>query len=233
MEIHKPKAAHSWREFLIEIGTIVCGILIALGLEQAIVRVECSHRVHAAEEAMRQELLLDDGPEVYQRVAMHDCLTGKLDEIRRAVETDAPRSEIVRLVDGYQLDFVSYDTFARDDASHSGVTDHMSATDLNTWNKSYGMMPYMERTNAVEASEIGRLRAVRHTGGRLGEAEQAQVLDAVEALRVQELRMWRAAGFMLASIRVRGSLDPQRTAQYMANARGWYGATCVKDVSPS
>jgi len=59
------------------------------------------------------------------------------------------------------------------------------------------------------------------------------VLDAVEALRVQELRMWRAAGFMLASIRVRESLDPQRTAQYMANARGWYGATCVKDVSPS
>ena len=33
MEIHKPKAAHSVREFLIEIGTIVCGILIALGLE--------------------------------------------------------------------------------------------------------------------------------------------------------------------------------------------------------
>lgn len=44
MEIHKPKAAHSWREFLIEIGTIVCGILIALGLEQVIVRVEWSHR---------------------------------------------------------------------------------------------------------------------------------------------------------------------------------------------
>ena len=35
MEIHRPKAAHSVREFLIEIGTIVCGILIALGLEQA------------------------------------------------------------------------------------------------------------------------------------------------------------------------------------------------------
>jgi hypothetical protein len=36
MEIHKPKAAHNVREFLIEIGTIVCGILIALGLEQAV-----------------------------------------------------------------------------------------------------------------------------------------------------------------------------------------------------
>lgn len=211
MEIQKPKAAHSWREFLIEIGTIVCGILITLGLEQVIVRVEWSHRVHAAEEAMRQELLVDDGPEVDERVAMHDCLTGKLDEIRRAVETDAPRTEVVRLAEGYKLDFVTYDTFARDDASHSGVIDHISADELNTWNKSYGMMQYMERTNAEEASDIGRLRA----------------------LRVQEQRMWTAAGFMLANIRVRGALDPQRTAEFLANARAWYGATCVKDAPSS
>jgi hypothetical protein len=34
MDIHSPKAAHSIREFLIEIGTIICGILIALGLER-------------------------------------------------------------------------------------------------------------------------------------------------------------------------------------------------------
>ena len=36
MEVHKPKAAHSWREFAIEIGTIICGILIALTLEQLV-----------------------------------------------------------------------------------------------------------------------------------------------------------------------------------------------------
>jgi hypothetical protein len=36
VEIHKPHAANTWREFLIEIGTIVTGILIALTLEQAI-----------------------------------------------------------------------------------------------------------------------------------------------------------------------------------------------------
>jgi hypothetical protein len=26
MDIHRPKAAHSIREFLVEIGTIICGI---------------------------------------------------------------------------------------------------------------------------------------------------------------------------------------------------------------
>lgn len=36
MDIHKPKPVHSLREFLSEIAVVVCGIIIALGLEQAI-----------------------------------------------------------------------------------------------------------------------------------------------------------------------------------------------------
>jgi hypothetical protein len=36
MDIHKPKPIHNFREFLSEIGVIVCGVLIALILEQAV-----------------------------------------------------------------------------------------------------------------------------------------------------------------------------------------------------
>ena len=36
MDIHKPRAAHSWREFVVEIGTITLGILIALALESLV-----------------------------------------------------------------------------------------------------------------------------------------------------------------------------------------------------
>ena len=50
MEIHKPRAAHSWREFLIEIGTIVCGILIALALEQGL---EALHEAHVTDQSRR------------------------------------------------------------------------------------------------------------------------------------------------------------------------------------
>jgi hypothetical protein len=59
MDIHKPKAAHSLREFAIEIGTIICGILIALGLEQA---VEWNHQqkeVAETREALRDEVSVD------------------------------------------------------------------------------------------------------------------------------------------------------------------------------
>ncbi len=35
MEIHKPHAAKTWREFAVELATITAGILIALTLDSA------------------------------------------------------------------------------------------------------------------------------------------------------------------------------------------------------
>jgi hypothetical protein len=58
MHIHKPKALHGWREFLGEIGVIVCGVLIAIALEQI---VETLHRHAQAREMIRK--LRDEGRE--------------------------------------------------------------------------------------------------------------------------------------------------------------------------
>lgn len=56
MDIHKPKAAHSVREFLIEIGTITVGILIALGLEAAVETWRNRELVDRVRIDLRQEL---------------------------------------------------------------------------------------------------------------------------------------------------------------------------------
>lgn len=56
MDIHKPKAAHSVREFLIEIGTITVGILIALGLEAAVEAWHNHELVDRVRIDLRQEL---------------------------------------------------------------------------------------------------------------------------------------------------------------------------------
>ena len=45
MEIHKPHAVKTWREFAVELGTITAGILVALTLEQFI---EWQHDLHRA-----------------------------------------------------------------------------------------------------------------------------------------------------------------------------------------
>jgi hypothetical protein len=51
MHIHKPKALHGWREFLAEIGVIVCGVLIAIALDQM---VEALHHRGEAREMIRK-----------------------------------------------------------------------------------------------------------------------------------------------------------------------------------
>jgi hypothetical protein len=84
MEIHKPKAAHSWREFLIEIGTIVCGILIALGLEQTIEAVHWAEKVREAREAIHQELL-QSTVFAEERINLERCRDAYLADLAAAV----------------------------------------------------------------------------------------------------------------------------------------------------
>ncbi len=80
MEIHKPKAAHSVREFLVEIGTITCGILIALGLEQAVEQVHWHHEVETERAALQDEARQSVTTAAY-RVALDPCIERRLAEI--------------------------------------------------------------------------------------------------------------------------------------------------------
>ena len=72
MDIHRPKAAHSVREFLIEIGTITCGILIALGLEQAVEQLHSRHETEEVDKALRLEVRRNLG-EAVQRANIYYC----------------------------------------------------------------------------------------------------------------------------------------------------------------
>jgi hypothetical protein len=90
-------------------------------------------------------------------------------------------------------------------------------------------MPAMERTNAEEAQDLARLRALRRTGGRLSEAEQTHALDAVEALRVEEHVMANSAAYILPDLRRLGAFDPVRMKIFLDHARDWYGPACIHD----
>ena len=56
MAVHKPKAVRSWKDFAVEIGTIICGILIALGLEQTVDVFRTAREVADARDALHQEM---------------------------------------------------------------------------------------------------------------------------------------------------------------------------------
>jgi len=80
MDIHKPKPAHNWREFLSEIGVVVLGILIALTLEEGLRALHDRDTAREAREAVngeiRQNLSFMGG-----RLATQACIDHRLDEI--------------------------------------------------------------------------------------------------------------------------------------------------------
>jgi hypothetical protein len=79
MEIHKPKPAHSWRDFLSEIGLVVVGILIALSGEQLIEMLHWHHQVTDTETSLTHELASNIEDSV-ARMRTMGCLERRLDE---------------------------------------------------------------------------------------------------------------------------------------------------------
>jgi hypothetical protein len=56
LDVHPPhNPTHTWRDFLLHIATIVCGLLIAIGLEQTVEYFHHRHQVAETREALLRE----------------------------------------------------------------------------------------------------------------------------------------------------------------------------------
>jgi hypothetical protein len=97
MDIHKPKPWRSVREFLKEYAIIVVGVLTALAAEQSVEAFHWRHKVAEAEHAMRLELLNDDLPQAFTRLAVSACVDGDLNAVEQALDTGRSRGEVARL----------------------------------------------------------------------------------------------------------------------------------------
>lgn len=104
MHIHKPKAAHSVREFLSEIGVIVVGVLIALGLEQVVEAERWHEKVDVVRSSLQAELA-NNRARWEVDVASIRCFSREIDTLdswaSRASSTPAPPTPA--LSDGFVL----------------------------------------------------------------------------------------------------------------------------------
>jgi hypothetical protein len=96
MDIHKPKPWHGLREFLKEIGTIVIGVLIALGGEQVVETLHWRHQADAAEAALSEAFLREVGNDAL-RQAQDACVTARLAALSSIVQrgTDSGRLPLI------------------------------------------------------------------------------------------------------------------------------------------
>jgi hypothetical protein len=80
LDLHKPHAAKTWREFFVELGTIVTGILIALALEQAVEWWRDHRHVVDARVIIRAEISSHLGL-MARRSQTETCISRRLDEV--------------------------------------------------------------------------------------------------------------------------------------------------------
>lgn len=230
MHVHLPKALHGWRELAQEISIIVVGVLIALFFEQLVQRWEMRHKLAAAEAAMQREMFWDDAPEMLQRISIQPCINAQLDAIRAAVEGNRPRADIVRLVDRLYVPFVTYDYVAEGDASVSDVATHMPRDRHDLWTQAYAMIPMVDQTNAVENADAAKIHALKHSGGPLTDIEQSDLLQGLEAVRADGVRMMSGISWTMQVLpKLHGTFDKSRTEFGIRNARLHYGR-CIRDV---
>ena len=232
MEVHKPKVVENWRQLLKEWGIIVLGVLTALFAEQAVQSMEWRHKVDAAIADMDNELSSGDGPQAYQRLAMHDCLATQLAAIKTAVER-GDRSQSRSLIDRVWVPNRTWDSLARDAANASDVSTHMPHQRMLEYRIAYEMVPDMQRLAEKELADLGHLRALPATGGSLDTNEELAELDATQALMIDNDTFARESRFLLIRIQMmRIGLNLNFVGPDVEEARSHYGPCVTRPQLP-
>jgi hypothetical protein len=232
MDVHKPRAAHSWREFLTEVGMIVVGVLIALTAEQLVLRWETAHRIHLAEMQVRVELGADDGPQAAERDALGPCVAGSLERIRTAAESGASRADVLAATGAYDLPHPTWDDNAYRGALASGLAAQMNHATYESWARAYAVIPSLDREDERETHDAADLRAISRTGGPITPEERTQILRAVATLAVDNQQIIGRARWLLDGMARAGvKLDPTRAADIVGDALiRPMAAACIADL---
>jgi len=217
MDIHKPKPWHGWREFLKEVGTIVLGVLIAIGAEQTVEALHHRDIVRHGEEALGDNFARF----VEYKAALDQeapCMAARVAELRAVIDQAAVKRRLPGIGPipqpyprPWQID--TWDAMVSSQAAAYLPKDRsvlysriaMSGRDL-----------YQDAT--AEWSEWGALRSLSGPSRPFGEAEEAAARETLARAAAQAALVRFIAGHTVGRIQGTGLLD--RTAFDAAISRG-------------
>ena len=160
MEIHKPKSFRGWREFAKEVGTIVIGVLIALGAEQIVQSLHEARLSREAREAVRSELNIDL-TNVSRRAEVQACIDRRIGEIGNLLdkaERGAPFQPATLI--GAPITW-TVATQRWQAATAGGRTSLLSSEEQGDLARVYAQLTGLREDEAVEAGAWSRLGAIQ------------------------------------------------------------------------
>lgn len=182
LEIHKPKATHTLRDFLIELLTIVTGIFIAISLEQAVESIHWHHKAAAARESLRDELRSASGFYAF-RVAASECVAQRLTQLNQIVESVADKQD-TRPVGDLTLhlgQLLSDDAWQSEKAA--GAAAHLTRAELQDYSHLYAQQSDMRVWMNQETYAWAALRVLEGNPGRLATTDVTLVRQNLQVAR--------------------------------------------------
>lgn len=176
MDIHKPAPVHSLREFASEILIIVTGVLIALGLEQAVEAWHWHDRVDHATAALADEIAETVG-QGKERLLVADCVDRRLDELASLVDAGAVAGRLPPIGSIGVPPVRTYSTGVWQSALAGQTAEHFSDERRNIYGVIHGFSAQMASANADELQAWTRLYTVVGPGRPLSDAD-AEILRA-------------------------------------------------------
>ena len=229
MDIHKPQPWRGWSELLKEIGTIVLGVSIAIGFEQAVEWRHWRHKLADADAAVRFELHDDDMPQAYARIVVRGCLDKRLDALTAALATNQSRETFARLARDYLPPLRTWDMNARHVMASSDVLARLTAEDALHRSQAYNVMPALGETNTQEGQHTTDLGALDPKPGVLTTAERDRAVLAVRRLRFDNRQMFALSVTLLrASEDLAVTLTETDRARVISELRPRWG-DCLVD----
>jgi len=182
MDIHKPKPVHNLREFLGEILVIVTGVLIALGLEQAVEAWHWHHQVENAESALGRELSETVG-QGRERIAISDCVDRRLDSLADIVDRAAESGRLPPVGDIAMPPERTWSNGVWQSTLAGQTGEHLANDQRTSLSVIYGFVAFLGSTNLRELDIWTRLYALVGPGRTLQPAEAAELRNAISEAR--------------------------------------------------
>ena len=159
MRIQLPKPLHGWREFAGEVGVIVLGVLIALGLGEFAQAWNDRSNTREARDAIRAEIGSDLG-QLSLRIATEDCMAKRLNEIVDYLDARSSGKEADPVTWLGKPQQWNMDTFRWDAASQSGRVSLFPVGEQSAFSNIYGSLKAIGSAQAEEQRWWAQLRSL-------------------------------------------------------------------------
>jgi hypothetical protein len=182
MHIHKPKPLHGFRETLGEIGIIVIGILIAIGLEQVVETSHWSHEVEKARASLHAEAATANSVYRY-RIAASPCVERRLAFLEDVTERAASKKPVPKLGEiASNLDFALISSSWQAQRA-SQVLTHFDDEELRGLGVFFYQLGTTEKLIGEEATSWRTLEILEGDPARLASPDIANVRVALRTAR--------------------------------------------------